>query len=125
MGRSGKRDEGTGRGVAGERRVGGMGHRLMETGQRGGGMQPMRACHCVLVSRVGGGGSPRSPDDRGRVAGSGTPRPLVVAQCARAVSRGAGGMGTLLERDTHTHTHTHSLLHKGGSRALRANSARY
>jgi hypothetical protein len=64
-----------------------MGHRLMETGKRGGWMRSTRACHCVLVSRVSGGGEiPTLSGDRGRVADSGTPRPLVVAQCARAVT---------------------------------------
>jgi hypothetical protein len=56
----------------------------METAKRGGGMRSTRACHCVLVSRVSGGGG--IPGERSRVAGSGTPRPLVVAQCARAVT---------------------------------------
>ena len=79
--------KGTGLGVAGGREVRGMGHRLMQTGKRRGGMRSTRAYHCVLVSCVSGGGeSPPSPDDRGRVAGSGTPRPLVVAHCARAVT---------------------------------------
>ena len=79
--------KGTGLGVAGGREVRGMGHRLMQTGKRRGGMRSTRAYHCVLVSCVSGGGeSPPSPDDRGRVAGSGTPRPLVGAHCARAVT---------------------------------------
>ena len=38
----------------------------------------------LRLSRVSGGGG--IPGERSQVAGSGTPRPLVVAQCARAVT---------------------------------------
>ena len=51
--------KGTGLGVAGGSEVRGMGHRLMQTGKRRGGMRSTRAYHCVLVSCVsGGGGNP-------------------------------------------------------------------